>query len=409
MKLPALGTITGAILGITALVPSAQAMTVDELQIQVNELSDQIKAMNGDKTVNIPFDVDVSGSVNLGILQVEDGRKDKSNDNHRNFWIVSNDNAPNRLRVEATKSYNEDFKVGTTFEFGFTPNGTSSINQDTTGVQNLSTITTRILEAYFNTYYGKFAIGQGHTASDGITEYDYSETWVFNYSGVSDICGGLNYRMESSRNLGTTTLGTYFSNMSGLGRKTRVGYESPSWKNLSFGTSAIDDGDWDLALYYDNNHDLENFKVSGGVAYADNRQNNGYRSLSGSVSAIHTPTMINLSIAGGTRNLTSNYTDSSGVVYASGRKNPHFFYSKLGWIYDYFKCGNTAISADFYRSRDFTADSDKNTSCSMGIVQHVPKVNLQAYLGARRYKTTDESDNHYEPIWAYMAGVRVAF
>ncbi len=122
------------------------------------------------------------GQINKGILSYDDGRETKS------YFLIDNDNSGTRAGI----SYTQEFDAWTfenVNEFGYAPYSTSTVNieQDspTSEDYEFSNANIRKLDFSFaNDQYGKFWLGQGSMATDGILEIDRSGTDIIAYSGV---------------------------------------------------------------------------------------------------------------------------------------------------------------------------------------------------------------------------------
>ncbi|MBT3393741.1 MAG: hypothetical protein HN411_01350 [Waddliaceae bacterium] len=378
---------------------TVKAEPLDKLEKKVEDLAAEISMMKGDTGEETPFDVTVSGSVNMGVLVIDDNCP--SGTDHQEVFIVDNDNAATRLRVDATKSYNDDLTVGATVELQYEVNSTGDIAQSQSALAGNDYLTRRFIEVFFESEkFGTAFVGFGSTASDGSTENDFSETWVAACSAVDSIAGGLILRDKSDGALttGGALLHVYdvFMGLDGLDRDMRVRYDSPSYYNVNAAVSVLDGGDWDAALMYSG--DVKDFSIDATVAYANARQVDGHHQISGSAATIHNPTGLNLAVAGATRQLED-----------AARNNLYYYYVKLGLIRDFFEVGSTAISVDAYNGFEMSSNDDKSTTYSLALVQSVDKINTQFYITGRNHKYTDATSTEYEKINAVLLGARVIF
>ena len=297
------------------------------------------------------------GQINKGILSYDDGRETKS------YFLIDNDNSGTRAGI----SYTQEFDAWTfenVNEFSYAPYSTSTVNieQDlpTSEDYEFSNANIRKLDFSFaNDQYGKFWLGQGSMATDGILEIDRSGTDIIAYSGVADSAGAQIIRFSDpalADDLSGPQIFDVFANLDG-DRKVRVRYDSPSFANftaaIAFGRDLLSDdfevrdqNIFDAAVNYAN--DYGDFEVGAGLGY--NWQDEDTSVFGGSASALHTPTGINLTFAGGKRN-------------GAGNEDPLFWYSKLGLLRSYFpSLGDTAMSIDYYSGDDFGVDDAAGTS-----------------------------------------------
>ena len=107
-------------------------------------------------------------------------------------------------------------------------------------------------------------------------------------------------------------------------------------------SAALNDEVWDVALRYQ--RDSNGFRFAGGIGYMQDAERQ-FQDLRGSVSLIHDPTGLYLSLAGGVRNATHSL---------AGPDNPAYFsYSQLGISKQWLSYGKTTIYADYGFYKDF--------------------------------------------------------
>ncbi|MBV5349766.1 porin, partial [bacterium] len=76
--------------------------------------------------------------------------------------------------------------------------------------------------------WGKVSLGKGDAASKGTVAQDLSRTDVVQYAGVSDLAAGMYFRKaDSQHSLTTTQINNVFNYRDGLGRQSRLRYDSP--------------------------------------------------------------------------------------------------------------------------------------------------------------------------------------
>ena len=162
-----------------------------------------------------------------------------------------------------------------------------------------------------NERVGKFWLGQGSMATDGIQEIDLSGTDVIAYSSVADSASGQIIRFSGpglsfEDSLSDLTIGDAFTNYDGP-RRVRVRYDTPSYANFTFAAAygrnlLADDEDereqniFDASLVYANEY--ETFEVEAGLGYY--WQEDDITTWGGSASALHKATGLNLTAGFGT-------------------------------------------------------------------------------------------------------------
>lgn len=366
------------------------------------------------------------GQINKGFLNYDDGVDTETYD------LIDNDNSSTRFGLQYTQPFG-DWTFENVNEFEYAPFSTDNINinQQSPSSEEYDLSNDNIRKIDFtleNDRFGKFWLGQGSMATDGVAEADLSGTDVIGYSAVGDSAAAQLIRY-SNRDLEDSfgpEIGDAFANYDG-GRLFRIRYDTPSFNGLSvafaFGRDLLEDDDderelnqYDVALNYEN--EFESVEVAGGVGYYGNEDD--ISTWSGSASALHTPTGLNATFA-------------AGLQDAEGQERT-YWYGKLGLLRDFVDWGASAVAVDYYAGDDiFTSDSvevfdsngnpvlDENgdavagditrsdsTSRGLSLVQNVDAWNTELWLTYRNY---DYSDNFasYEDGQAIFGGARFSF
>jgi hypothetical protein len=239
----------------------------------------------------------ISGQVSRGVLYANDGQDSE-------IFHVDNANASTRIRFVGEGRFDEDLSIGTNIETQMQSNSTSAVNQlGDRGADGTDFLSQHKLELYFDHQrFGKLTIGQGNTASNGTAEVDLSGTSLVNDSSVGDSAGGLLFR-RTDLPVGVTgispsspTVGAAFTNLDGLSRDDRVRYDTPAYYGFGLSGSAIADGRWDVAGRFGREF-ADMLLLEAAMAYANTAD--AANTVDGSVSALHTPTGLNLTYAAG--------------------------------------------------------------------------------------------------------------
>lgn len=336
--------------------------------------------------------IEVYGLVNFGALSFDDG------EDRTNYGLVGNSNASNRLGIRSDTVLDSGWNVFGNFEFQYVPHASAAVNQldpDAADYDLDKTDIRKMEVAFISEGFGTFWLGQGSMASDLSSEVDLSGTGAIAYSSVADIGGGL-FRTGDGTLSGISTSGAY-SNLDGLGRKTRIRYDSPSLGGFrlktSWGQDVLNDSSddlYDIAATYEG--EFETFVMAGALAWAHDDGNDA-DIVSGSVSALHPGSGLSLTLAGAGRNADVD----SGMGYV-----------KLGWERDFFATGATAFSIDYYNGRDVVNDGSDSASWGLAMVQDVDSWNSEWYLGVRRYDYDDDAADYQDGL-ATMIGLLVRF
>jgi predicted porin len=336
--------------------------------------------------------LELYGQINKGVLVFDDGGSTLG------YIPVDNGNSSSRIGLRLYGTVNEDLSLGGNLEWEWTPYSTNNVNQLNRDDFDWEADLLRKAEAYLESEtFGKLWLGQGSMASDSSAEVDLSGTSVVGYSLVADMAGGPFFRLADG-DLSSVHVEDAFGNFDGLGRKLRVRYDTPKFSGFSFATSVgtqvvpttTDVTVWDVAARYDNT--IGDFKVSGAVAFS--QPNDGVSLYDGSVSFLHDPTGLSLTLA-------AAYSDED---IADGR----YGYVKLGYQTDFFDVGKTAISVDAYFGEDIAAVGSDSTSFGAQLVQNLDYLQTELFLGARSY-SYDEDTPDFDDSFAILAGARVKF
>jgi len=376
----------------------AQQKALDVLQQQVETLKGQtakatVKAATDSpvavKTGNPKGSIKLYGQVNKAVLYSDDGHNE-------DLYLVDNDNSSTRVGLLGSINPNDRYDIGTRIEVEYQTNPSNAVWQEDKRNTPNDKFEKRHLDLWVDAdTLGKFSLGWGSTASDGIAEVDLSGTGVVGYSSIGDMAGGQRFYDSSTGGLSTTSIGNVFNNMDGLGRDERIRYDSPSFNGFIGSTSYVADGGGDFAVRYSAR--VDDFKLAAGAAYATpgSTSDTVDDQLSGSVSVLH-DTGLNGTFAMGVR-------DQKG-----GRDDGGFFYTKFGYRGRWCPLGVTSLSVDYGRYSDIDTDGDDADTIGFQMVQDIQEWGTEAYLGYRLHKL-DRNGADYDNINSIMTGMRVKF
>lgn len=329
------------------------------------------------------------GHLNFGFMNFDDGVQDET-------YFTDNDNSNSRAGFRSDTQLGNADTLRLQFEFSFGLNGSSKVNfDDDSFTDNWKRTEIRKLEGEYQfDQIGRFYLGQGSMATDGIAEKDLSGTSVIKYSSVA-LLGGGHFLRFADGTVSTTKVGSVFKNLDGF-RRTRIRYDTPSISgyvlSVSYGQEVLnedDDNDYtDLAVHYAKA--LENLKIVGGIGY-EWIDGNG-DSLAGSVSLLHGSTGLNGTVAIG------DDVDNNG----------DYTYIKIGLSRRWFAQGNTSISLDYYSGNDFNGQNSESDSYALGIVQRLDRFNLEVFTAFRTFEH-DSFEAKYADSNVAMTGARWKF
>jgi hypothetical protein len=348
------------------------------------------------------------GQINMGVLSYDDGIDTES------YGLIDNDNSSTRAGLKYSHAFG-DWTFENVNEIQYAPY--SSANADILNTSpnsedyEFTNANIRKLDFSFqNDRLGKFWLGQGSMATDGIQEIDLSGTDVIAYSSVADSAGGQIVRFSDpglsfDESLSGVTIGDAFTNYDGP-RRVRVRYDTPAYANFTFaaayGRDLLSDEEdareqnvFDASLIYENT--FSDVEVQAGLGYY--WQEDDITSWGGSVSGLHAPTGVNLTLGFGTGSPDDG-------------PDGQWWYGKLGLLRDFVAWGATAMSIDYYDGDDFfvTGDATSSSSKSWGLalVQNVDRANTEIWLTLRQYDYSDDVAS-YEDGQAVFGGARFRF
>lgn len=333
-----------------------------------------------------------SGQINMGVLHYDDGQ-----DGFTNF--VDNENSSSKARVQIFSESDSGWKFESTLEAEYQPLASNVVSQldDTPNWDFPATNIRKAEVAFAHERFGKLWLGQGSMASDGSAEVDNSGTSIISYSSISDTAGGYFFRFDGA-GLSGVSVGSAFSNLDGLGRKVRVRYDTPTLMGfglrLSYGEDALaerDDPLYDIAAVYSG--DFDQLKLGAAIAYSRN-DSSDLDILSGSISGLHKPTGISLTLAA-----AREFTDGIEGRYG---------YVKLGYQRDFFEIGSTAFSIDYYFGNDIAAAGSDSSSIGLAAVQNIDDYNLALWALWRDYAYDDDGGD-YDDGQAVFGGALFKF
>jgi hypothetical protein len=340
------------------------------------------------RTGNDDAYLELYGQINKGLLIFDDGAGTLA------YFPVDNGNSSSRVGVRGFLALEDDWSIGANLEAEWTPYSTNSVNQLNHGEFNWDAFLLRKAEIYVKGQIGTIWIGQGSMASDGTAESDLSGTSVIGHSVVSDMAGGSLFTLSDST-LSARSVKSVFNNFDGLSRKLRVRYDTPSFNGFSASASlgqqvvptVTDVTVWDIAARYAGT--IEDVKIAGALAFS--RPGDDRSIVDGSISLLHVPTGLSVTLASG--------TETSGGAYG---------YAKLGYQTDFFDFGMTAISVDGYAGSDIGGAGRHSKSLGLQLVQNVDYLQTEFYVGGRIFEY-DEASADFNDASALLVGARAKF
>jgi hypothetical protein len=333
--------------------------------------------------------VDFYGQLNLGVINFDDGFGSET-------AFTDNDNSNSRVGVIYKQELNNggEFKLHFETAIGLTGSAGISRGNDTFS-ENYKRTEIRKFEVVYKTpSIGTFSLGQGSTATDGITEADFSGTDVIAYSGLDDLGASQQFRLSTGANAGTT-IGNAFSAFDGA-RRFRIRYDTPTYNGfgvaVSAGEEVLSSGNsdefYDFGVKYDK--DYGDYKVAARLGYSV--RDSAEELISGSFALLHQPTGLNLTVAAGQQQ----------------QGDANYVYVKGGIKRDWLPIGETALSVDYYQGDDFQTLGSESNSYGIAAVQRLDDYNVELFATYRRFEF-DNNGPKIEDIDVTFVGARWKF
>lgn len=330
--------------------------------------------------------LDISGQVNRAVNIVNDG-------NGTDVYFVDSDVSNSRIRFISATTVTDDTTLGARLEVAIAPDESSKISQNvhTSG----DFFNQRWAEVSLNSLkYGKLSLGKGDTASKNSAEVDLSQTDIVQNASVADIVGGMLFRESTNAALTTIKVADAFNDRDGLGRQSRIRYDTPGFTGFTLAGSLISNRRADAAIFWRGQG--YGFKAAAAAAIANPRLDNYGLQQDGSFSILHGNTGLNL-------------TMSAALVDGDTQKDPTNLYAKFGWITNHFDFGFTAVAIDVTRSANLPAENDIGYSASTAVVQSFDKYGAELYFQYRRYLLDRASGPSVDNLHVGTLGTRIKF
>ena len=328
----------------------------------------------------------ISGQVHRAVNIAEDGKNTTA-------YFVDNDASNTRVRLVGTARATEDLTVGTRIELAIAPNESSEVSQD--DEESGDFFDQRWAEVSLDSKrFGKLSLGKGSTASDGSAEVDLSKTDIILYSSVADPAGGLLFRQTNGDTLTDVSVSDAFNNLDGLGRKSRLRFDTPTFYGFRLAGSLVSDQRYDASLWWGGQG--YGFKAAGAVAFADPNEDNTDFQYNGSFSLLHEDTGLNLTLSAGLRERDNQGDEES-------------FYAKVGWLTRFFSFGETGFGVDYTCSLNLPTGRDDGYSVAAAAVQQFEEYGTEVYMQYRLYSLDRDVDPSVQDINVGTIGARVKF
>lgn len=332
------------------------------------------------------------GQVNLAYQSFDDGEETTSN-------IVDNGNWNSRLGITHTVPY-DSATLRFRFETGLTMRNSALVDQTQTPYwHEWERTLLRWFEVASDSDIGTISLGQGATAANGTAGLDDSSTFVAGATDSSDGFGSFRFR-DGNGDLTNVTIGRVNSALD-ASRRFRARYDTPVVGGLmlsaSYGQNVLvtaDENDYyEVAARWTGDVGDVSVRSAIGYQWIDNPNGDLTERLAGSVTMVHTPTGLNLSV-------------SAGEQFDGG---PSYVWTRAGWLAEIFSVGTTALSVDYYHGNDFLSEGAVTENYGVYAVQSFDAASIDVYAGWRTFTYSDNTGTSYQDAQGVLAGARFYF
>lgn len=302
--------------------------------------------------------------------------------------VIDNPNSGTKLRFSGDAKISPSAKAGFTVEIGIDETAGNLL-----GVGSLiDDMTVRHSNVWVETALGKFTVGRGSTATDGITEIDLANT------NIASLPMSVEPLWTQS---GIPGLGLGIVNPVGFdgGRANIVRYDTPNFGGFvasaswGGGQSASGDDVWDVAMRWAG--EFGGFRVAAGAGYRvenlDAFAASDMTTLAGSASVLHVSTGLFLNGYAGQQDKHPIWAD---VQMWQVRGGVHRNFFGFGGTSAFLEYGDHSL-------KDLGVDS---TFVGGGVTQSIDAASMDLFLSYRAY----DVDGAFDAATA-MAGARIRF
>jgi hypothetical protein len=288
----------------------------------------------------------ISGHVSRQITILDDGRTSVRHSD--------SDFSSSRIVIKGAGKINSDLKVATKIETAVDDNRNNPGRADLEfGARSGNDLQTRKAEISLkHKSFGTVWIGAGDTATNGITEHSF-----VTYAMLPGFYGGVNggaFRAASTgdgNGAQITAVNDVIGYQDGLGRSTRIRYDTPVIAGFMGSVSQLDDQSWDVALRY--NGKVMGTKIKAGAGWSNDSTD---EQIAGSVALLHSSGLgarygieyVNDETRGGegsanAATATKDFVQQGAQLFYTSKFNEM---GKTQLIYDYTHAENKRASGD---------------------------------------------------------------
>lgn len=280
------------------------------------------------------MDFEVSGQISTAIIAADNGKRSS-------VGFVENAASPSRLRITGEQMMDNGMTVGLRYEMGWRRNLSSDWDIDSGNANDGESFDVRWAEGYLITDFGKFSLGRGDGAANGVTEVDFSGTsFIGGGLALHAYLGGVSLVDKEGRAI--RSLGGAYQYFDALSRVSRLRYDAPRFGALSASISVDEGSAYEGALAWASKAPGGQFAAKVGYADSGDRGAEYYCSedpacfASGGINLDYDDDKANFTTVGTSAsylldnglNFTVSYSDRD----YDDRTNPSNYFFQLGYI-----------------------------------------------------------------------------
>ena len=309
----------------------------------------------------------ISGHVSRQITIVDDGRTSVRHSD--------SDFSSSRIVIKGAGKINSDMKVATKIETAVDDaRNAPAVHDGVNGARSGNDLQTRKAEIQLShKSFGTVWLGAGDTASNGSTESNF-HTFTMLPGFVGGVMSGAFRTTTESTGSGPNAVGAevgtadgVFGQQDGLGRSTRIRYDTPVIAGFMASTSHLDSQAWDVALRYSGK--MFDTKIKGAVAYSNDQEE---EQTGASIAFQHS------SGIGGGANF--EYIQDDTQNDGANGEDPYFYSAHASYTSKFNEMGKTQLVYLYDRANNKAAGGDMATAHSVAVAQNIDAAAMELIL-----------------------------
>lgn len=382
------------LLGTTALAAAALVMAPTmasadqalEKRIKALEKAGGMSVTRTKKTMKLV----VSGHVNRAVVLADNGTTS-------GFHHVTTSFSQTRVRWIGTGKINDDVSAMTYIEMGNNNSNSNVQDLGDNGDQDGNALSDRFAEIRITSKsMGKLYMGQGSSATDGVSEADLSGTGIISLNGLGTLISG-DETFQSNGAASNGNVDTHFTNFDGNSRQDRIRYDTPKFGGMQVSIGHSNNDEWGVALRY--GASIGGMKVKAALGHTDQSHTSadGITFNHGAVSVLF-PQGISLTVG------AADQDNEAG----GANDSEEWRYAKIGYKFKGSNVGQTRLFADISQNKDRAGAGNDAEYISFGIVQIVEPLGAEFY-GVYRQFSLDTTGTDPDDVTSLAAGMRFKF